>query len=558
MTDSRKPRVETTSRQTGVSGAVLLLLGATLAGVLTVGNAFVLDLVIGEFRLAWLAGMLGLEIASIVGAAVLWPSLRPVVRWHWLEIFGMLVVGGVFLAHAIHLAPTDWMPTSFSVDCSHQHLLVDYIYTHRGFPDGVDYLYIYNDYPVGPSALAALLARLLDVLPGQTMYPLAALFVTVQVMLAYGTSVELLPRRSFSYILAALATWAVFLVYSYTVRVFAERFYSNMMMGDLVVLCALWVIVVKDRLSPALIAGVTACLVFGCLNSYPAWLPFVVTPLVTALLLDRSSSTRERWILASVVATVAAILAFIALVDQWSFITWFAPSRGRRLTPGWQSLGGLFLVLVGWGVWTLVQNWRRHPGLVVFLLIDATLVAALYVAALLDKLTLYIPDKTFYFNAFLFTVLAALGLHRIWEKVAPAKWGREWAACVAVIALGLGVVVGGNARFPRQATFPITLDEYRVAYQVARDMPDVELAYLVRNEMTFYWTYGCILKHTHDLEARREQWRLDTPTYEGWIQDVTAPRRALVSDLVALPRADGRWRVVIRSGNSGVIEKVAF
>jgi len=489
--------VDTTSKQRSVSGAVLLLLTTTLLGILTVGNAFVLDVVIGQFRLAWLAVMLCFEAMSIAVALILWPGLRPVVRWQWLEIVGMIVVGGAFLAHAIHLAPADLMPVSPSVDCSHQHLLVNYIYQHNCFPDGVNYLYIYDDYPVAPSALAALLAHLVGVLPAQTMYPLAALFVTTQVMLAYGTSIELLPRHSSNYVLAMLAALMIFLVYPYSVHVFAERLYSNMVMGNLMVLFALWATAVRERLHPVLIAGVTIHLVFGCLNSYPAWSPFVAAPLFMSALLDRRMSVPKRWALVGIMLIITMVLTVIAVVDQWNFITWFAPSRARQLTPDWQSLGGVFLILVGWGIWTLIRTWKQHFGLTLFLIINATLVMTLYGVAVMDKLTLYIPDKTFYFNVFLFTVLAALGLNRAWEKLAPTIKPKDWVSCAVMIVLALAVVVRVNFQFPRPTVYPITLDEYRVAYQVAQEMPDVELTYLVRTNTTFYWIYGCILSLIH-------------------------------------------------------------
>lgn len=555
MDDPQERYQETASGRATVSGAVLLLLSTALAGILVVANAFVLDVVVGESRLTWHAVMLSLEAASIAGALVCWPSLRPAARWDWLEIIGMLAVGGVFLGHITHLAPADWMPISFSVDCSHQHLLVNYIYSHHGLPDGVDYLYIYDDYPVGPSVLAAFLAHLFGVLPAQTMHPLAALFVAVQVMLAYGISVELLPRCPSSYVLAAFAAWMAFLVYPYTVQVFARYFYSNMMMGDLMVLLALWITTVRERLSPALMASLTICLVFGCLNSYPAWLPFVAAPLIASVMFDRRTPVAKRGVLAAIVVTVMLILTIITLVDQWDFITWFAPSRDRRLTPSWQSLGGAFVILVGWGVWTLARNWRQYSGLVLFLVIDALLVAALYSVAFLDKLTLYIPDKTFYFNVFLLTVLVALGLRQVWQRFVSLKLAKRWQACVVVIALGLVVLVGVNSWFPPSAVYPITLDEYRVAYQLAQEMPDAELTYLVRDQATFYWIYGCILNHTHDLMARHEQWQANVPTYDNWIHNDEAPSRAVVSDLTMLPQEDGRWHVIIRSGNSGVIEK---
>jgi len=538
-----------------VSGAVLVLLSTTLLGILTVGNAFVLDVVIGQFRLVWLAAMLCLEVVSIVGAMILRPDLRPAVRWRWSEIVGMIVVGGAFLAHAIYLAPADLMPVSFSVDCSHQHLLVNYIYRHNCFPDDIDYLYIYDDYPVGPSALAAFLAHLAGVLPVQTMYPLAALFVTAQAMAVYGASVELLPRHPSSDVLAVLATFMVFLAYLYSVRVFTERFYSNMMMADVIVLLALWATAVRDRLHPILTAGLTISLVLGCLNSYPAWLPFVVVPLVTSLLLDRRMSVRKRCVLVSIVLIVTLILTVITIVDQWGFITWFLPSRDRYFAPSWQSLGGVFLVFFGWGIWTLARTWKQHFGLTLFLVNDAAWVIALHGAAVMDKLTLYIPGKTFYFNVFLFTVPVALGLNWIWERLVPVRRARERATCVVMLVLGLVVVAGVNCRFPRPTTYPITLDEYRVAYQVAQEMPDVELAYLVRTDMTFYWIYGCILNHTYDLTAQQKIWQANVPTYESWMQDVAAPGRAILSDLTTLP-PDGRWRVIIRSGNSGVIEKI--
>lgn len=552
---TRPREQDTVSKPDSVSGVMLALLGATLLGILVVGNAFVLNSVLGQFRSTWIALMLIIEVASIVGALYLRPHLRPTIRWHWPEMVGIAIVGGAFLAHAMYLAPSDWMPVSFSVDCSHQHLLVNYIYQHDRFPEKISYLYIYDDYPIGPSALAAFLAHLLRVLPAQTLYPLAALLVTAQVMVVWGTSVELLPRSPVSYVLATLATLTIFCVYPYSVHVFAERFYSNMIMGDLVVLLALWATTVRKRLSPMLIAGVTIGLVFGVLNSYPAWMPFVAVPLVTTLFLDRRMSMRGRCLSAVVASVATSLLTVVAIVDQWEFITWFAPSRDYRLLPSWQSLGGVFLILAGLGMWRLIQTWKQQPGFALFLLTDVALVAALYGAAVADKLSRYIPDKTFYFNVFLFTILVALGANWAMEKLPLARKINDRAALASMVVIGVVVVTVVNSRFPRPGAYPITLDEYRVAYQVAQETPDADLTYLVRTDATFYWIYGAVLNHTHDLTEQSERWRASTPTYEKWIQEATDSQRAIVSNLAQLPQ-DGRWRIVTRSGASGVIERV--
>jgi hypothetical protein len=501
--------------------------------------------------------MLFLEVLLIGGVLLLRPDLRPAVRWDPLEMLGMAVVGGAFLAHAIHLAPADLMPVSFSVDCSHQHLLVNYIYQHDRFPEGVDYLYIYDDYPVAPSALAAFSARLLGLLPAQTMYPLAALLVAAQVMLVYGLGVELLPRRPASYVLATVAALAIFFAYPYSVQVFAERFYSNMMMGDLMVLLALWVVIVRERVHPVFAAGVVVGLVLGCLNSYPAWLPFVIVPALASVMLDRRMTLRQRLAMAGMVGGITALLAIAAVTDQWEFITWFVPVRDRRLLPGWASLGGVFLLLVVAGLWALSRNWRRWFGFALFLVVDLVLVVVLYGVALLDKLALYIPDKTFYFDIFIFAVLVALGLNWLWERLVRTRSGHCWVAGLLILVAGLTAVLIVNWRFPKPASYPITLDEYRVAYQVSQESPDAELTYLVRNPTTFYWIYGCILNQTHTVEAERERWQSAPPTYESWIGDTTAPHRAIVSDLTRLPQ-DGPWREILRAGNSGLIEKVPW
>jgi hypothetical protein len=567
-----------------VSGPVLVQLGATLLGVLTVGNAYLLNAIVGAFNLLWLASMLILEMALIAGILIWKRSLRPTVCWNGLEIFGMLVVGAIFLVHAIYLAPSDLMPVSFSVDNAHQHLLTNYIYQNNKFPDGAEYLYIFDSYPVAPSALAALSSQLFGLLPAQTLYPLAALLVAAQMMMGYGVSVELLPRRPASYVLATLASFSIFLAYQYSVQVFAERFYANMIMGDLLVLLTLWLVTVRDKLHPLLSAGVGLILVFGCLNSYPAWLPFVIIPILASTLLDRSMSVRQRLVVAGVVGGITALLTIGAIVDQWDFITWFAPVRDRRLTPSWGSLGGVFVLLAAWGLVVLVQNWRRMVGFALFVAIDFALVAAFYAVALLDLLALYIPDKTFYANVFVLAVLVALSLNWFWKRLTLAAIGRSRAsikdgfeatasrigasapnrrtlllgesqvAGSIMLVAGLAAVVLLNWRYPSPDLYPITLDEYRVAYQVSQEMPDEELVYLVRNHVTFYWIYGCVLNHTEDLSAQSERWESDTPTYHGWIQDSEAPRRAIVSDLRNLPQ-DGFWREVIRFGNSGLIEK---
>ena len=121
------------------------------------------------------------------------------------------------------------------------------------------------------------------------------------------------------------------------------------------------------------------------------------------------------------------------------------------------------------------------------------------------------------------------------------------AVCVSALLLI-------NKHHPPQSAYPITLDEYRVGYQLARADPDAQLTFLVRNNMTFYWLYGSLLNRTHDLEAQRKLWQAEVPSYEDWIQDPASPSLALVSNLEEIPR-DGQWREVIRSGDSAVIEK---
>jgi hypothetical protein len=151
-------------------------------------------------------------------------------------------------------------------------------------------------------------------------------------------------------------------------------------------------------------------------------------------------------------------------------------------------------------------------------------------------------------------VLVGLGLDWIWDRLAAARPGRAPIAGLMTVALGVVAVVYANWRVPSPETYPISLSEYRVAYRLAEEMPDAEITYLVRTPATFYWIYGCILNHTSDVEQQTERWQAEMPTYDAWIQDATAPRRAMVSDLAALP-ADSRWREVFRAGDSALIEK---
>ena len=582
--DPVKRQINDTPQQQGISGPMLVLLVTTLLGVLIVANAFVLDAILGEFRLLWLALMLLLELGIIFAAPLLRPGLRPTVRWHPLEIVGMAVVGAVFFAHALHLAPSDLMPTSFSVDAPHQHLLVNYIYQTESFPDDIGYLYIYDDYPIAASAWAAFSARVLGVLPARTMFPLVALLVAAQVMVVYGVSVELLPRRPSSHAIATLAALAVFLPYRYTLGAFTDSFFSNMIVGNLLVLLTMWVITVREKLHPAFTFGVALLLVFGCLNSYPAWLPFVLVPALASILLDRRMTMRQRLATASLMAGMAALLTIVAVLDQWDFITWFAPVRDRRLLPGWESLGGLFLLPVFGGIWIVVRKWKQMLGFALFLALDLALVAALYAVALLDKLALYIPDKTFYFNVFVLAVLIALSLNWLWERLVQAVTKRllkgsmpsqaetsssgssvassshalgsrnSLIVGVAMLAICLSAITLLNRQYPAQSRYPITLDEYRIGYQLAEETPDAQMAFLVRNNITFYWIYGSLLNRTHDLEAQRKLWQAEMPSYDDWIQDSASPSWAVVSDLNKIPQ-DGPWREVIRSGNSAVIEK---
>lgn len=537
-----------------VGGPALAVLSAMVLGILAIGNALVLNTVVGWFHPLWLAGLLLLEAAFFAAVLFVRPKLRPAARWDRLTIIGMAVVGVAVLAHALHLAPPDLMPVSFSVDASHQHLLINYIYQSGRFPDDVGYLYTYDDYPVAPSALAAFSARAFGLFPAQTMYPLAAVLVAVQAVLVYGVIVELLPNRPTSHVLATVASLAILLPYQYSIHVFAERFYSNMIMGDLLVLLTLWMICVRDRLHPIFVAAVGVCLALGCLNSYPAWLPFIIGPVLASLLIDRRLSVRQRLITASIVGGITVALTAVAVVDQWDFITWFAPVRDRRLLPGWTSLGGVFVFFTVLGLAALIQTWRRRFGLVMFLSIDLALVAGLYALAFWDNLALYIPDKTFYFNIFVFAILVGIGLDWLWERVGAARVGNARTAGVMIVVIGFAVVVYANWRVRSPESSPISLDEYKVAYQVAQEMPDEDLTLLVRNSATFYWIYGCILNRTGDLEEQVERWQAETPTYDSWMQDATAPVRALVSDLADLPQ-DGRWRVIISAGESAVIEK---
>ena len=560
MLDLQQDQVRFSPNPSTVPGVVLFTLGIVVLGILIVGNAFLLDFLFKQIHTTWVVIMLCLEIAIIMKAISIHPYLQPAVRWHWVEIIGIIVVGGAFLAHAIYLAPKDLMPVSPSVDCSHQHLLVNYIFTHSSFPDGVDYLYIYDDYPVMPSALAAFLAGWLRLLPVQTMYSFAVLLMLLQVIFTYGIVIEVLPFRPSSCICATLAVLMLYLVYPYSIRVFTQHFYSNMIMGDLILLATLWLVVIKEKLSPILIVGVSTILIFGCLHSYPAWLPFVVAPVFTLVAFDQRIILRKRWRLICAWGLLTLVLIIIAIVEQWDFITWFAPSRDRRLIPSWQTLGGVLVsLLAAWGVWILIRKWRQYVNLILFIVLDIALVISLYSVAMMDKLTLYIPDKTFYFNVFLLIILAALSIHWIWERIKHKLLGSKeiggGIAVIIIVVLGLVTIIKVNRDFPQPATYPITLDEYRVAYHLSRETQESDLTYLVRNGTVFYWIYGCILNNTHDLTVKSEQWQTNTPTYERWINDSSSSSRAIVSDLTVIPN-DGPWYTVLRSGNSALIEKV--
>jgi len=537
-----------------VSGTIFVLLTVVLLASLTVANALILNALAGRFRPLCLVLLLSLESVVTVVAIVLRPQLLPALRWRGLEIAGALVVGGVFLAHAAHLSPRSWMPVSFSVDCSHQHLLVDYIHQHEAFPNGVDYLYIYDDYPVAPSALAAFMARAMGLLPVRMMHPLAVFFVAAQCVIAYGTVLELLPFRRSNPVLGVLASLTVFLAYPYSVGVFADRFYSNMMMGDLIVSLSLWLAVVRKRLHPLIVSVVTVLLGIACLNSYPAWIPFVTVPFLALTLIDERLPVRARLAHTGSVVAVTGLAGIAALVDQWDFLTWFAPTRGRLFPSSLKAVGGPSLVLVALGAWYLARDWRRLSGFAWFLLLDIVIVAILYGAGLLDLVSLYIADKTFYFNIFVLAILTGLGLCAIRECL-DIRWIVDnWLWCGILLALGLVLTLGVNGAHPSPSSYPITLDEYRVGYQVAAKGPEQELTYLVRHATSFYWLYGCVLGNTHDLPDRAEQWTTDPPTYQTWIGGKDQTKKALVSDVSALPQ-EGPWHIVLRSGNCAVIER---
>ncbi|NLE43618.1 MAG: hypothetical protein GX620_02755 [Chloroflexi bacterium] len=515
-----------------------------------VANAYVLNAVFGRFDLLLVTILLALECAGVAVVLMCKPAWRPVVRWSSLEVVGGLAVGVVFLLHVFSLAPVGMMPVSHSVDCAHQHLLVDFIYRHSSFPEDAGYLYIYDDYPVGPSALAAFLAHLGGIFPVQTMYPIAGLLVAAQVVLVHGVISELLPQSVLSSLVAVLAALGVFLPYSYSVRAFTEHFYSNMLMGNLIVLLALWAVVVFNRIPGVWRVALTLGLTVGCLQSYPAWLPFVVTPLIASLLWDQRTTRSRRFALVGGIIVLVGVFTAVAVLDQWEFITWFAPSRDRRLIPGWSSLGGILLIPALVGMVVLCRFQRQYRGLFWFVLIDASIVIALYGLAWVDWLTLYIPDKTFYFNAFLLLTLAGLGIGRLLD----GRRVKRWISQVAIFIVSLSTIVAVNHRHSPPDRYPITLDEYRVAYQAARETPEEEFAYLVRESMTFYWIYGCILNHTHDLAERRDEWIAAKPTVEQWMNDSAGPRRAIVSEISALP-ADGRWRALATSGDAGIVER---
>jgi hypothetical protein len=330
-----------------------------------------------------------------------------------------------------------------------------------------------------------------------------------------------------------------------------------MIMGDLIVLLALWVVVVRDKLHPSFTVALAIGLVYGCLASYPAWLPFVILPILASLMLDSRMPVRKRLISAGVASGITAVLAVLAIIEQWNFITWFAPVRDRRLLPGWESLSAVLLLASGWGIWVLIRSWKQRFGFALFLTIDLLLVVALYGIALLDRLALYIPDKTFYFNIFVLAMLAALSFNWLWDRLPRARLQKDWVAALLVLGICLAAVAWVNSQIQSPSVYPITLDEYRVAYQTRQQMPDAELTYLVRTQTTHYWIHGCILNHTHNVVEQNEQWQARRPTYEDWIQETPQNNHALVSDLTSLPQ-DGRWREVIRVGNSGLIEKTPW
>jgi hypothetical protein len=468
---------------------------------------------------------------------------------------------GVF-AYLLWLGRPSLLPVGTTVDAVHQYGLAQYINESGRLPihaleqkpnlqDGLQY-------PPAFVICAALLSQLLNLDVVYLLYPLASLFLALAVLLVFAIVSLLLEGKSGQSVLAAGAAGLSLVPYGYTFGSITDQNYFAQVMGQMLILLSLYFLLFWQK-NPSIINTLFFNLTLvTLLITYPTWAFISFAAFVLVATGGVKIKIKLRFGYIGVTTLVFGVFALLFLKDRIGEGLGTVANEGLVLLPDLANytypliiLAGLGLILVLWKGDNLQKAAALFCGVIFaegfgFWILKTWFEIGSY----------YSIYKLLYLGAFFLPILAALGLHHLFNFVnyKPKDW-LNWLA-VPVFGLFLAAIwlIYPKAQIGYRV---ITPDNVSVAQWMAQNLKvgEYSIAYALPYGTPAYWVQIGFLEQPRGV--RSNNLITNEPiSFPQWFYNPDSEQYLFTDDLSKI-NLDERLQVLYQSGNSAVLTRTA-
>ncbi len=547
-------------------GLGLMLVGGTVL------CAFLLDLAGLPMR-PWTVGPLVLVMIAGFG----WNFWRKIKKgyyrwgsWDFAEFAVFALVVGGFLAYALWLGRPNLLPVGTTVDAVHQYGLAEYISESGKLPihateqrtnlqDGLEY-------PPAFVTVAALVSQTASIDPIHVLYPLTALFAAIAAGATFAIVSLLLAGKPWRLPLAGLAAGFSLIPYPYTFGSFTDQNYFAQVMAQAMLMLALFYLLMWRRdqnIETLLLFGLAASsLIIG----YPTWAAIPLAAFGLVVLFWQGKSWRERfyWLLGLLLPL--GLLAALFLKDRLKTGLGTVSNEGLVVLPDLGLYSWPVLVLAAIGLF--LSLWR-DPNQNRIISLFCGLVALEGFGFWLLKTAFNIGSyysvyKLFYPAAYLFPVLAALGLGYLVNQQSPKILNKNpgilgfwwFKPTLGILLFGLFLAITWlNHPRPERPYPVITQDGYNVANWMKNNLKigEYSVGYAVKPGTPAYWLQVGLFKQPRGTRTN-DLLNLEPQTFQSWFYNPDSNQYLFIED-INQANLDERTKILYQSGSAVVLTR---
>jgi hypothetical protein len=475
-----------------------------------------------------------------------------------------LVTVGVLL-YLLWLGWPSLLPVGTTVDAVHQYGLAQYIRDSGKLPihatelranlqDGLEY-------PPAFVTLVALLAGLLRADVVYLLYPVAALCVALSCGATFALASLLLKGQPWRLILAGLAAAFTLIPYGYTIESITSQNYFAMVLGQLLLLFALYFLLNWQQRTAPSSAFYFALTLAALLIDYPTWALIPAAAFGVVVLFQKNLRWRNRLIYLAAVGLPVLLLALLFLKDRLSVGLGTVANEGDVLLPDLGRYSWPVVILAAFGLFIALSKRATQPLALYAGLLASEGLGFYLLKSLFGSGSYYSVYKLFYPAVFLLALLAVIGLDWLLQLlIKPTSETRNkvtplfLAQCILGL-LVLSLTISGLWSHTQRDFSVLTPDMVKVGQwgEAKLKLDPYAVAYNLPPGTSVYWMQVGFFKQPQGNRAKLLLIS-DPTTFPQWFYNPESEKYFL-TDKLSQVNLDERMSLLYHSGDTGILTR---